>query len=250
MLGMLLSLSDGSGPPVTSSIERLLEPARGGDAEARDELLRQYTPLVLRVGSQVSGRYLQVGRDEEISVGLIALNEAIDRYDSSRGASFVSFGEMVIRRRLIDYYRRQRGRTEIPLSDLGSEDEEGNPLQSVEEREAMSRFGEEQEAEERKFEIIRYSQRLAEYGIRFAELVEISPKHEDARERAIDAARHVAASPLLAQHLQMRKELPLKSLEERVGVSRKTLERQRKYIIAVALILLEDFYHLRRYIAG
>ena len=250
MLGFLLSLSGNTPPPEGSSVDRLLEPARRGDAQAREDLLRQYTPLVLRVGSQVSGRYLQVGRDEEVSVGLLALNEAVDRFDSSRGASFISFAEMVIKRRLIDYYRRQKGKSEIPLSDLEAEDDEGNPLQTVEQREAISRFVEEQEADDRKHEIVRYARRLAEYGIKFSELALISPKHEDARDRAIEAARLVARNPLFSQHLQTKKELPLKQLEERVGVSRKTLERQRKYIIAVALIMLEDFHHLRQYIAG
>lgn len=250
LLGFLLSLSGNSAPPDSSALDKLLEPARAGDKQAREDLLRQYTPLVLRVGSQVSGRYLQVGRDEEVSIGLLALNEAVDRFDPVRGASFISFAEMVIKRRLIDYYRRQKGRAEIPLSELESEDDEGNMLQGVEQREAMDRHALAQEAEDRKFEIIRYSKRLAEYGIKFSELPEVSPKHEDARERALEAARLVARTPLFAQHLQAKKELPLKQLEERVGVSRKTLERQRKYIIAVALIMLEDFYHLRQFIAG
>ncbi|HYF78723.1 MAG TPA: sigma-70 family RNA polymerase sigma factor, partial [Symbiobacteriaceae bacterium] len=124
-------------------MDRLLEPARRGDEQARNDLIRQYTPLVLRVGSQVSGRYLQVGRDEEVSIGMIALNEAIDRFDADRGASFISFAEMVIKRRLIDYYRRQKGRSEIPMSELESEDDEGNVLQHVEQREAISRFSQE-----------------------------------------------------------------------------------------------------------
>lgn len=250
LLGFLLSLSGNSEPPDLTGVDRLLVPARNGDRQAREDLLRQYTPLVLRVGSQVSGRYLQVGRDEEVSVGLMALNEAIDRFDPERGASFISFAEMVIKRRLIDYYRRQKGRAEIPLSELESEDDEGNLLQSVEQREAISRFAMEQEAEDRKHEILRYTKRLSEYGIKFSDLVESSPKHEDARERAVEAARLVATNPLFAQHMLTKKELPLKLLEERVGVSRKTLERQRKYIIAVALIMLEDFYHLKQYIAG
>jgi len=59
----------------------------------------------------------------------------------------------------------------------------------------------------------------------------------------------VAEDPALAGHLLNRRELPLKQLERRVDVSRKTLERQRKYIIAVALLLLEDFIYLRGYIA-
>jgi RNA polymerase sigma factor len=250
VLGFLLSLSGNSAPPDSSALDKLLAAARGGDKQAREDLIRQYTPLALRVGSQVSGRYLQVGRDEEVSVGLLALNEAVDRFDPERGASFISFAEMVIKRRLIDFYRRQKGKVEIPLSELESEDDEGNTLQHVEQREAVERFALQQEADDRKHEIVRYTRRLAEFGIRFSELVEISPKHEDARERALEAAKLVARNPLFAEHMQTKKELPLKQLEERVGVSRKTLERQRKYIIAVALIMLEDFYHLRQYIAG
>lgn len=250
MLGFLLSLSGNSGPPAGTPLEELLSAARRGEKQAREELLRQYTPLILRVGSQVSGRFLHVGRDEEVSIGLLALNEAIDRFDPGRGATFISFSEMVIKRRLIDYYRRVRGQSEIPMSELESEDDEGNPLRSVEHKQAVEQFTKAREAEDRKTEIIRYARRLAEFGIRFSELVEISPKHEDARERAIEAARIVARNPVFSQHMQSRKELPLKQLEELVGVSRKTLERQRKYIIAVTLIMLEDFYFLKHYISG
>jgi len=250
LLSFLLSLSGTSDKGGNSPLDRLLEPARQGDKQAREDLIRQYTPLVLRVGSQVSGRYLTVGRDEEVSVGLIALNEAIDRYDPARGASFIPFAELVIKRRLVDYYRRQKGQSEIPLSELETEDDEGNPLDTIQHRQAIELHSRQLESDDRKAEIVRYSKRLAEFGIRFSELVEVSPKHEDARIRALEAARIVAEQPLLAQHMLTKRELPLKQLEDRVGVSRKTLERQRKFIIAVALIMLEDFYHLRQYIAG
>jgi RNA polymerase sigma factor len=250
VLGFLLNLSGGSAPPGLSTVESLLEPARRGDVQAREELLRRYTPLILRVGSQVSGRYLQVGRDDEVSIGLIAMNEAIDRFDPERGASFIAFSEIVIKRRLIDYYRRRKGKEEIPISALESEDGEGVVLKNVEQRDAMAIYARERESDERKDEIVRYAKRLVEFGIKFQELTEISPKHEDARVRAVDCARLIAENPLFAEHMCSKKELPLKQLEEKVGVSRKTLERQRKYIIAVALIMLEDFHHLKTYIAG
>jgi len=249
LLTFLLSLSDGTGQRGPSPVERLLEPARAGDAAAREELIRAYTPLVLRVGSQVSGRYLTVGRDEEVSVGLIALNEAIDRFDPDKGSAFIPFAEMVIRRRLVDFYRRNAGRAEVPLSELTTEDDAGNPLQGLEMQEAIAAHQRQVEAEERRQEIARYARRLAEFGIRFSDLVEVSPKHVDARDRAIAIARLVAEDPVLAGHLLSRRELPLKLLERRVDVSRKTLERQRKYIIAVALLLLEDFVYLRGYVA-
>lgn len=251
MLSILLSLSgtteSSSG---ASPVERLLEPARQGDKQAREELLQAYQPLVLRIGAQLSGRFLQVGRDEEVSIGLLALNEAIDRYDPTRGAPFIPFAEVVIKRRLIDHYRRQKSGHEIPLSELAGDDEIGGPVQAYEVQEATERFTREQEAADRREEIARYAKRLLEFGIRFTELVEVCPKHRDARDRALEAARLVANTASFADHLRSKKELPLKHLEQHVGVSRKTLERQRKYIIAVALIFLEEFHFLKGYVGA
>lgn len=249
MLGFFLSLSSGDRQQGPDRVSQLLKRARSGDRQAREDLLRLLTPLVLRVGSQVSGRYLQEGRDEEVSVGLIALNEAVDQFDSSRGVSFTSFAEIVIRRRLIDHYRRQKEQIEIPLSQWSTEDAGGDSPQTVEYQSAVDQYAREQEAADRKLEIQRYAERLAEFGIRFQELVSASPKHRDSRERALQIARLVAESPELTRYLQTRGELPLKQLEVQAGVSRKTLERQRKYIIALSLILLEDFDHLKSYIA-
>ena len=151
--------------------------------------------------------------------------------------------------RNVHAYRARRMEQRHDSLDAETEDEEGNRLAGAEEREAVSRYGAEQEAEERREEIQRYSARLTEFGIRFTDLVVDSPRHADARVRAIECARVLAGDPLLAEHLRSKRELPLKALENRVGVSRKTLERQRRYIIAVAVILLEEVTHLRHYIS-
>ena len=90
-----------------------LQAVRAGDTEARQQLLSMYTPMVIRIASGLTGRFMEIGRDEEISIGLLALNEAIDKYDSDRGASFTSFANLVISNRLRDYLRRQKGR-ELP----------------------------------------------------------------------------------------------------------------------------------------
>lgn len=246
MFGFLITLLNLSDP---GGAERLLNLVRRGDSQAREDLIKKYTPLVLRVGAQVSGHYVQVGRDDEVSVGLLALNEAIDRYDSQRSGSFAAFSEMVIKRRLIDYYRRHGKHPEIPLSEVQTEDEDGNPAHPLEDRQAAQVYSADEEARERREEIARYAKRLTEFGISFIELTTVSPQHADARERALEAARIVAENPLFREHLVTRKELPLKQLEGMVGVSRKTLERQRKFIIAVALILIDDFFMLRSYIA-
>jgi len=232
----------------------LLGRAKSGDREARNDLIAAFTPFILKVAARVCGRYLREGEDEEISVGLMAFNEAIDAYDTERGVPFLAFAETVIRRRLIDHHRRTaRRRREIPLSELESvteEAERGNRLTQIEARLAAENYQRAVEAEERRREIHRYQALLREFGIHFNELVKIAPKRVDARRRAMEAAVVIARTPRYARYLLSTKTLPLKCLESdtRLKLSRKTLERQRKYIIAIALLLIYDFEMLKDYI--
>jgi len=64
--------------------------------------------------------------------------------------------------------------------------------------------------------------------------VQICPKHRDARERALEVAKIITDHAEMKRHVLEKKELPLKDLESLVQVSRKTLERQRKYIFGLS----------------
>ncbi|MDN5311388.1 MAG: polymerase sigma factor [Thermoanaerobacteraceae bacterium] len=63
-------------------------------------------------------------------------------------------------------------------------------------------------------------------------------------------AQMIAADSKLREHLLTNKTLPINAMLEKVKISRKTIERHRKYIIAVTLILVEDFPYLLEYIKG
>lgn len=228
----------------------LLKRAKEGDGQAREDLIRYYQPFILKVAARVCGRYLRVGEDDEVSISLIAFNEAIDQYSYARGVAFLTFSETVIRRRLIDYYRRQNtlARRERLLTEFEEQGEEGEVTNPLPDRAAALEYARQEETADRREEIERYRTVLGEYGITLRDLAVASPRHEDARERAIDAARVVAGVEQYREHLLRRKELPLTALARDLPVSRKTLERQRKYIIAVALILMGEYPFLRRYV--
>ncbi|HHT42345.1 MAG TPA: RNA polymerase sigma factor SigI [Firmicutes bacterium] len=227
----------------------LVARAQAGDMVAREQLLQDYRPFFLRVASNSCRKYLVLGRDDEASIAMIAFNEAIDSYDSRGGASFLSFAEIVVKRRMVDYFRRQsRKSDEIPLSTFETEENEDSVIQKIEAKEAHTVLQIQEETEQRREEIFRLDQLLSHYGIRFAELVKISPKHQDARDRALQVAKTLISEPELLGYLTRKKSLPLKELEARVDVSRKTLERQRKYIITLALILIGDFHYLQEYL--
>lgn len=232
-----------------SQITELVIKAQQGDARVREQILQDYRPFYLRVASGTCKKYLVLGRDDEASIAMIAFNEAIDSYNVDGGASFFSFAEIVIKRRMVDHFRRQSKRTdEIPLSSFEREEQEDSVLQKIESKEAQTVLQIQEETEERREEIFRLDQLLSHYGIRFSDLVKVSPKHQDARDRALQVAKVLAGDPALLAYLTTKKSLPLKELEERVEVSRKTLERQRKYIISLTLILIGDFYHLQEYL--
>ncbi len=227
----------------------LVAQAKAGDEKAREQILREYRPFFLRVASGVCRKYLVLGRDDEASIAMIAFNEAIDAYDDKAGASFLSFAEIVIKRRMVDYFRRKSKRQEeVPISTFESEENEDSVIKRIESKEAVATLQIQVEAEERREEIFRLNQLLNHYGITFSDLVQASPKHQDARERALEVARILTSDPTLLQYLTSRKALPLKELQKRVKVSRKTLERQRKYIIALSLILIGEFYYLQEYL--
>ncbi len=224
--------------------------AQQGNAEAREALIRSYTPFVMRVSAGVCGRYIDAERDDEASVALLAFHEAINTYRADRSRSFLGFAETVIRRRLVDYFRTQRARAEVPLSDLIVEDEEGAAYCPAEVEAAVEKHREREDLLERQDEIRRYEALLGQFGITFAELARLAPKHRDAREEAKAVARRIAGIPAYAEYLKAQKALPLAQLERdsAIRVSRKTMERHRKYIIAVALILVEDFDYLKGYV--
>ncbi len=236
--------------PNKKTPDELVREARAGSDESRERLIRAFTPFALRVAAQAAGRRIDPDVDDEFSVALSALNEAVDSFEPERNVAFLAFAETVIKRRLIDFFRREanRRRREVPLTSFEEENEEGSVINPLEAAQAVEAFEAASETEARREEILRYCGVLANYGIGLDDLVRSSPRHEDARRRAIAAARLVAGSGELVKYLKSKKELPLKLLSEEVDVSRKTLERQRKYIIAVVLILIDDFEYLREYV--
>lgn len=225
-----------------------VEEAQQGSQAARDRLLREYTPFVVKVASRAAGRYLRPGVDEEISVALMAFNEAIDSFQTHRG-SFLSFAETVIRRRLVDHFRRNKARSqEVVLTDLDVEDEEGEVKNAVLDRVAESAWALAEQAEARRQEISEFQAILARFGMSLGDLVKNCPKHRDARARATEVARQIVDDRELARHLLERRELPLKRLEQKPGIHRKMVERHRRYIVAVCLVLLHDLPYLQEYV--
>lgn len=214
-------------------------------------LIVQYRPFIVKTASKFSRRFIDPERDDEFSVALAAFDEAINRYSPDAGGRFIGFAETVITRRLIDFVRQEkRHSASVPYSALtDGSDEDQDALNRVESAAAMEVYERDLAAELRRSEIAMLSEQLALFGIRFQDLVDSSPRHKDSRETLVRIGRTLAEAPELFRVMLDKRQLPVKELCSAVSVSRKTVERHRKYLIAVSLIAGGAYPCLRSYIA-
>ncbi len=234
----------------TWTVEGRVARARDGDSQAREDLIRDYTPFILKTASAAARRYLTVGKDDEVSVALLAFNEAINAYSSPK-PGFLAFAATVIRRRLIDYYRREGRRDEVPFSSVAPvEDSEDWPMDAEVSRtydlDGWSKVL------ERRDDIERWEQALSRFRLSLKDVVRSTPKHIDARQRAMGIGNVLATNRDLRDKFLAERKLPildiLAVLPDDLKVSKKTLERQRAYITAIALILAHDLGSLREFL--
>lgn len=223
-----------------------LNQARQGDTLAREKLLAQAKPFIQGTCAKVCGRSLEWGRDDELSIGLMAFNEAIDRFEDERKIPFLGFARLVIKSRLSDFFRREARHRHQPLEyQVG----DNAPVQ-MDTAQAWEKYLLEAEARERQEEVVEFQKELSLYDIGVGELVDASPKHRDSRENLLTVAKQVAEQPGLMEHLIRTRRLPIKELALSCGLHRKTIEKGRRYIIAMALLLhqRERFIYLYSYL--
>ncbi|CAN7705517.1 RNA polymerase sigma factor SigI [Paenibacillus sp. LjRoot153] len=241
--------SHGKNEPQASSLEVTIHQIQNGDLRLRNQFIADYQPYVAKVTSRFCKRFIDPARDDEFSIALAAFNEAINQYSSVMGRSFLGFAETVIRRRLIDFIRKeQRFKGQIPYSSFDQEDDEDNLMNPIEVHQAIEAYEKQKGLEERRSEIIDFNRCLSDFDISFSELTDASPKHDDSRQMLFGIGRTLAQDSELMRTLLTKRQLPIKELLEQVQVSRKTLERNRKYIIAIALIFNGPYPYLRDYL--
>lgn len=243
-LGRSARGSGGAGVP-----EPTVQLIQEGDEELRNQFITDYQPYVAKVTSRFCKRYIDPASDDEFAIGLSAFNEAITQYSSRSGRPFLSFAETVIRRRLIDFMRKEeRFARQTPYSAFELEVEEEGVLNPVEIHQALKEYELQEDTEERRSEIMELERVLTEFGINFPDLVEASPKHADSRRVMVQIGIMLASDSRLMRLLLDKRMMPVKELLAVAKVSRKTLERNRKYIIAIALIYNGPYPFLREYI--
>ena len=224
------------------TLEERVKHIKNGYEDDRNNLIQEYIPFIKKVISNQLGSYVEVENDESFSVGLMAFNEAIEKYNEDKG-NFLTFASIVIKSRLIDQLRKESKRSnEILASQLG-DNEEAYPENII----AVEGF----EAKiETKFDLASLVHNMKDFGISLDDLINEAPKHEDTRIMAVKIGRHVFENRQLCEKFLKTKNLPTGDIMKGLSISKKIIQRSRKFIIAIILILESDLDTLKKYISN
>jgi len=218
------------------------------DEEKLEQLIHKCEFFIMKTASKVSKRYISK-EDDEFQIALLGFSEAVQEYEMDKG-SFFSYAELVMRRRLIDYFRSQTKYTaEFSVSPyVFSSDVEETDMQVYKAVNESLVYEEDNTSHDIKDEIASLKEVLKKYGFSFMDLADCSPKAEKTQKQCALACIFMLDNPMLVENLRTTKQFPLKIIQNNCNVSRKTLERHRKYLIAAVEILSGNFPYMKEYL--
>ncbi|MBU5676462.1 RNA polymerase sigma factor SigI [Alkaliphilus sp. MSJ-5] len=225
------------------TLEERVKDIQNGNEDDRNNLIEEYIPFIKKILSNQLGKYIEVENNDAFSIGLIAFNEAIEKYDEKRG-NFLTFASMVIKSRLIDQLRSESRRSkEVYISQLKSDDEDDNYTENI-----MAIEGFEAGIETR-LDMATLVENMKDFDVSLEDLINHAPKHRDTRIAAISIGKYVFENIHLREKFLKTKNLPTSDLMRDLKVSKKVVQRSRKFIIAIILILNSDLDTLKEYIS-
>lgn len=211
-----------------------------GDSLAADALVRQYLPFIRSEAAKVLRRGI-CDSDDELSIAMIAFHEAVLAYERLRGA-FLPFAARAIRSRIIDYQRRElRHRGLLSLQESGEDGRELGETLDV----GTDPIGDHTDRTAARQEIAHFALGLLALGLTMTDIADNCPRQERTLSACHRALNWAKGDPDLLEQTVRSKKLPITRLAAGAGVERKTLERHRKYMMALILAYTNGFEIIR-----
>ena len=213
------------------------------DSRAADELISSYMPFIKSETAKFLKRPPDPS-DDELSIAMFAFYEAVRSYTKSRGA-FLNFAALQIRSRLIDNYRREkRNKGQISLD--SSDEERADLLETIPDGHDEYEATEMREATRQEIEEL--TAQMTDFGVSMTDVADNSPRQSRTMESCRRAIAYARSHPDILEDFLRTKRVPIARLAEGAAVDRKSLERHRRYLVAVLLICTNGYEILRGHI--
>lgn len=224
--------------------QRVAEAVR--NEEEMNRLLADYEFFILKCARNTVNRPVDKSADEW-SVALSGFHEAILSYRPDRG-KFLSYAELIIKRRIIDYLRKEARHRSLDYMDPMVFDGRLEEEPTARETSVLKVLS---VTEDRTLadEIEAVAGELKPYGFTFMDLTEASPHTAKTRAFCRTVLRFLLSRQDLLQEIDARRQLPVSLLESSLKLKRKGLETYRRYLLAALVILRGDYPGLQGYLS-
>ncbi|MFD3158404.1 RNA polymerase sigma-I factor [Haloimpatiens sp. FM7330] len=209
----------------------------------RDKFIEDNKKFIYDFCCQICNRKLNWNNDDELSIGLIAFNKACSTYNADKG-NFFMYAKVLMKNSLIDFFRKSKN---TPYLVYNNTDQNIN---YIDYKNSMKEFDINFDNEKRSEEIALFSKELLKYKINFSTLVENSPKHKDTREKLLNLTIQCLKNEIIMKYVKDKRKLPVKRIVIFTNEKRKFIEKWRKYIIALIIILnSSEYMYIRSYLS-
>ena len=213
------------------------------DMATADEMIRAYMPFIRKETAKFLKRPLVEENDDELSIAMIAFYEAIQDYSVIRGP-FLHFAALHIKSRLIDHTRKEKRHHGLISMDHPASEEDDAPLKDkLADPEDLIHDGMMRDAT--RTEIEEFAASIRTFGIQLSDVAEHCPKQERTLEACRTALNYAKENPQIMDEFLRTKRLPIALIAGGSGVERKTLERHRKYMVALLLAYTNGYEIIR-----
>ncbi|HCW54065.1 MAG TPA: RNA polymerase subunit sigma [Clostridium sp.] len=202
-----------------------------------NEIIDSHMPFIIKSISDVTGRYVSCENDEELSVGMLAFSEAVERYDNEKG-HFLSYAKLVISSRIKNYLKGENRHAHSSLEELLDNGIEFKD-EYLEQKEDNSILVE---------QIGKLKSEIELFGFSLDDLVNEAPKQQATRENAINLSQKISEEEEFVSFMYLKRRLPIKKIVLRFGVTEKVVKRSKKFIISVVIIINKNLSALKNWI--
>ncbi|MDR0442338.1 MAG: hypothetical protein LBH44_02910 [Treponema sp.] len=214
------------------------------DKRSLNQLIKEYTPFIKKCISGVF--YNGQMRRDHLTEAMLGFIQSVKTFHEDKGA-FIPYAQIVIRSRLINAAKKEAA-IQKPLFHIIETSQEDKKDTQWEYESAERQYYELMARKEAQMEITELNSTLTQWGFTWSDLVKNCPKQNRSRCSCHEAVQTLLADkPLLAEMLKTGK-LPIKRISAISGQSEKSLEKYRRYISAIVLILEGDYPYIHSFL--
>lgn len=211
--------------------EAILQYQNGCKNSITEEIYKYlYTVCLFSIFEVCNDKYIKDDNEKTFVIPDVIIT-ALETYDIQKKVSFISYLKVLMRNKIIDIQRKNRDFVEF------------NDAVNYNKKHFRDMF----DNIHFKVDLYNLGKQLIEYKIDLQQIINTYPIRRDCKRKIVQFAMIIADNDFLTTTLLRTKKLPIKQLRYYKDADDNFFDRHRKYIITVALMLINNMVDIKEH---